>query len=122
MEIQGYDLFLDGWLGDAAEEMTQDQRAEFGRLVRAYTQTQEGRGGEPADWAEQDNQAWIAAYEHAVGELNVSARGRAYRSAREAAYAGAVIAVLAGMSEVQAAQEATISRGTLRRALGKVRN
>lgn len=110
---------IDGWLGTAAERMTEDERAEFGRLVRAYRASQEGRTGDDADYADQDAAAWHAAFLHAVGELDLAARGRAYRHARDAAYAGAVIAVLAGMSEVQAAQEATISRGTLRRALGK---
>lgn len=119
MEIQGYDLFLTGWLGVAAEEMTDEQRAEFGRLVRAYTATQDGREGEDADYAEEDNAAWVAAYEQAVGELDVAGRGRAYREAQRAAYAGAVIAALAGTSEVQAARDATIQRRTLRRLLRK---
>lgn len=117
MNVQEYEL--DGWLNEAAGEMTEEQRAEFGRLVRAYDATQAGRGGERADWFEQDSAAVLAAFEQAVGELDVTARGRAYREARTAAYAGAVIAVLAGKSEVQAAQEATISRNTLRKTLRK---
>lgn len=119
MEIQGYDLFLTGWLGVAAEEMTDEQRAEFGRLVRAYTATQAGREGEDADYAEEDNAAWVAAYEQAVGELDVAAHGRAYREAQRAAHASAVIAALAGTSEVRAARDATISRNTLRQLLRK---
>jgi hypothetical protein len=121
-EIQ--DHGLDAWLGSAREDMTEEQRAEFGRLVRAYTQTQAGREGEPADWADrptdQDRAAWVAAYEQATGVLDVAARGRAYREAKTAAYAGAMIASLAGqISERQAAREATITQRTLRQLLRK---
>lgn len=111
---------LTAWLGPVAEHMTEDQRAEFGRLVRAYTQTQAGREGEPADFAEEDNAAWTAAYQQAIGNLDVAARGRAYREAKQAAYAAAVIAALAGeISERQAAREATITQRTLRQLLRK---
>lgn len=111
---------LDSWLFLARSEMSDEQRAEFGRLVRAYAQTQEGRGGEAADWFEQDNAAWVAAFEQAIGELDVAARGEAYRAAKAAAYAGAMIAALAGqISERQAAREATITQRTLRQLLRK---
>lgn len=110
-----------GWLSVAvAEELDEAQRAEFLRLVAAYDATQAGRRfGDAADYASQDRAAWAAAFEYVTGGLDVIARGRAYREAQDAAYAGAVIAALAGVSEVQAAKDATITRVTLRRLLGK---
>lgn len=117
MNVQGYEL--DGWLGDVAEEMTDEQRTEFGRLVAAYDATQEGRDGERADWFEQDSAVIVAAFEQAVGELDLPARGRAYREAQHAAHAGAIVAALAGTSEVRASRDATIQRRTLRRLLRK---
>lgn len=110
---------ISGWLGVALQELDENQRAEFSRLLVAYEATQEGRTGEPADHADQDDAARRAIFEQVTGELDVAARGRAYRKARADAYAGAVIATLAGMSEVQAAREATLPRLTLRKALGK---
>jgi hypothetical protein len=107
------------WLGPAAAELDEDQRDEFARLVRAYAETTTGRQGEPADYADEDTAAWIAALEQVEGTLDVAARGRAYRGAKDQAYAGAIIAALAGVSEVQAARDATITRRTLRQLLGK---
>jgi len=118
-EVQGYDLFLDAWLGDALQDMNEAQRAEFGRLVRAYTATQTGREGEDAKYHEEDNAAWVAAYQQAMGLLDVAARGRAYRHAQTAANIGAMISALAGTSEVQASRDATITRTKLRQLLGK---
>lgn len=113
------DHVISAWLGPALTDLTADQVAEFTRLVRAYEQTTTARTGEPADYAEEDSAAWVAALEHVEGALDVAARGRAYRTAQDNAYAGAVIAALAGVSEVQAAADATITRATLRKALGK---
>jgi len=105
------------WLRDA--DLTTSQRAEFAQLVRAYDALHPERQGSAADWADEDTAAWVAALEQVQGHLDVARRGRAYRDAREAAYAGAVVAVLGGMSEVQAAEQAGIARMTLRKALGK---
>lgn len=117
MEIQEHGL--DVWLS-ARRPITDEQRAEFGRLVRAYHATQEGREGEPADFAEQDHAAQVAAYEQATGELDVAGRGAAYRQAKTRAYAGAMIASLAGqISEREAARQATITQRTLRQLLRK---
>jgi hypothetical protein len=110
---------IDAWLGPALEELSEEQREEFGRLVRAHQETQNGREGEDADYAEEDTAAWNAALEHVTGVFDLAARGIAYRDAQDAAYAGAVIATLAGMSEVQAARDATITRRTLRQLLRK---
>lgn len=109
---------IDAWLGDETG-LTAEQREEFGRLVRAYDAAQVGREGERAD-TDEDTAAWYAALDQATGTLDVAARGQAYRDARDAAYAGAVIAVLAGMPEAEAARRATLPRGTLRKALGKL--
>lgn len=110
---------LDAWLDGALDHLTEEQRAEFGCLVRAYTATQAGRGGEDADYAEEDNAAWTAALMQACGQNDVAARGRAYREAQRTLYASAMIASLAGGSEVQVARDATISRNTLRQLLRK---
>lgn len=109
---------IDAWLGNEAG-LTPEQRDEFARLVRAYDAIQTGREGERADYADEDAAAWMAALDQATGTLDVEARGRAYRTARDDAYAGAVIAVLGGMPEAEAARQATLPRGTLRKALGK---
>lgn len=110
---------IDGWLGTARTELTDDQYTEFSRLVRAYHDTQANRPGEREDYAEQDEAAWGAAFEQVEGMLDVAQAGAEYRGAQTRAYAAAVIATLAGMSEVEAAQAARISRPTLRKALGK---
>lgn len=116
-EIQDHEI--DGWLGTARDELTAEQRTEFARIVRAYHATTTGRPGEREDYAEQDEAAMRAALEQVEGTLDVAQLGREYRGAQTRAYAGAMIATLAGMSEVEAAQAATISRATLRKALGK---
>jgi hypothetical protein len=111
---------IDAWLGDARGDLTDEQWETFASLVRDYErQIAQGREGEAADFWEEDSAAWVAALEQVEGRLDVAARGRAYRDAKDAAYAGAIIATLAGMSEVQAADDATITRATLRKALGK---
>jgi len=111
---------IDAWLGTEAG-LSPEQRDEFARLVRAYDAMQAGRDGERADYADEDNAAWMAALDQATGTLDIEARGRAYRAAQDEAYAGAVIAVLAGVPEAEAARQATLPRGTLRKALGKDR-
>lgn len=113
------DYQIDAWLGGVATELDAEQRAEFGRIVRAYEAIQASRREETAVRSEQDDAAWTAAFEHVIGTLDVGSRGRAYRNAQHAAYAGAVIAVLTGMSELEAARRSTIPRMTLRKALGK---
>lgn len=111
---------IDAWLGGpGVNDLTPAQQEEFARLVRAYHATTLDRVGEAADYAEEDEAAWIAALEHVTTGLDVAEAGRAYRSAQTRAYAAAVVAVLAGTSEVEAARAATISRATLRKALGK---
>ena len=109
---------IDAWLGD--EQISPEQRDEFARLVRAYDATQTGRPDERDDYADEVAAAWMAALDQATGMLDVEARGQAYRDARDDAYASAVIAVLAGMPEAEAARQATLPRGTLRKALGKL--
>lgn len=116
-QIEDYEI--DGWLGTARPGLTDAQRAEFSRLVRAYYATQTGRPGEREDYTAQDEAARSAALEQVEGVLDVAQAGAEYRAAQTRAYAAAVIATLAGMSEVEAAQAARISRPTLRKALGK---
>lgn len=113
------DRQIDARLGDAGNELSELQREEFRRLVRAYEAIQVARRRDPPDRTEDDAAAWTAAYEHVTGTLDVAARGRAYRDSQRAAYAGAVIATLAGMSELEASRQSTIPRMTLRKALGK---
>jgi hypothetical protein len=110
---------IDARLGAAAYRLSAEQREEFRRLVRAYEAIQVARRRDPADRTEDDAAAWTAAFEHVTGTLDVEARGRAYRDSQRAAYAGAVIAAVAGMSELEASRRSTIPRMTLRKALGK---
>jgi DNA-binding phage protein len=110
---------IDSWLGDVVNELDADQLDEFQRLVRAYHETQDGRPGEPADYFDEDEAAWRAALEQVEGTLDVEQAGREYHGAKRRAYAAAIIATLAGMSEVEAARAAGISRPTLRKALRK---
>lgn len=113
------DYGIDAWLGPAREGLSDDQREEFARIVRAYEEAIKARPGERADYQDEDDAVWIAALEQAQGVLDVPARGRAYRTAKTEAYAGAIAAHLAGAREVDAAADATISRATLRKALWK---
>jgi len=110
---------ITAWLGDA--ELTDEQREQFTTLVNTYaTEVQAKRPQhEPGDYADDDQAAWIAAYEIATGTFNLHARGRAMIQAKTDAYQGAIMAALSGTSEVQAAQDAAINRMTLRKLLGK---
>lgn len=116
-EIQDHEI--DGWLGHVIDDLDAEQLDEFRRLIRAYHATKAGRPGEREDYFDEDEAARAAALDQVQGVLDVAQAGREYRGARTRAYAAAVIATLSGMSEVEAAQAATISRATLRKALGK---
>lgn len=59
-----FDHELDEWLGPVS--LPPEQRAEFGRLVREYDATQHETDREYVDCSEQDEAAWIAAYEQAT--------------------------------------------------------
>lgn len=115
---------IDAWLGPV--ELTEEQRDEFTRLVRAHDadvvakrRQRVGEDYDAQDYREEDTAAWVAALEIAEGTFDLAARGSAYVAARDAAYQGAVMATLAGISEVEAARSAAISRPTLRKALEK---
>lgn len=112
---------VDAWLSSAGADLTDDQRAEFARIVRAWDALHADRDGEAADYADQDDAAYMAALERVLGVLDLDRRGRAFRDAKRDAYAGAAIAVIGGMREVDAAAASTLGRMTVRKALGKVR-
>lgn len=114
------------WLGDARAEMSDDQLAEFVRLVQKYEDEiaarRPGYGTEDyfeVDFFDEDNAAWVAAYEIATDQFDLPRRGRDFRDAREALYQGAIVATLSGVSENAAAAAAGLNRITLRKALGK---
>lgn len=124
--MSSHDHDLTAWLGDAADEMTPEQRATFDQLAQRYdlevVARRPGHGTDAyhaADYADEDSAALVAAYEHAVGTFDLTARGKALREARDSAQQGGLIAILAGTSEAAAARESGISRPTLRKALGK---
>lgn len=117
---------ITAWLGDAADDLTDEQITEFTSLVRAYHDTvvtQRPNYGtddyHSADYADDDTAAWIAALEHVTGTLDLAARGRAFIQARTDARQAAIIAALAGEKEAVAARQAAVSRPWLREQLGK---
>ncbi|QIK63822.1 hypothetical protein G7068_11950 [Leucobacter viscericola] len=114
------------WLGPAADEMTESQIERFTELVNLYDVKVRLRRPDygtatyyEADYEDDNDAALTAALEIAIGTFNLGARGQSLIQARIDAYQGAVVAHLAGESEVQAAQDARISRLTLRKQLGK---
>ncbi|WP_125776138.1 hypothetical protein [Antribacter gilvus] len=111
---------IEAWLASTGAEFTVGQREQFAQLVNAYELTAAGRGEVgPGDRAGAAAATWVCAYEVVRGELDLNARGRTYRAARDAAYVGAVIAVLAGMPQAEAALRSTVSSATLHEALGR---
>jgi hypothetical protein len=62
--IQDYEI--NAWLGPAADDLTPEQRAEFCRLVRAHDDSQRDRDHEFFDYSDDDDAAWVAAYEQAT--------------------------------------------------------
>src|SRR5690606_2839162 len=98
------------WLGDAADDMTDEQIVEFHRawdeIFELFT-----------DDEDEQNELLTSAHiaiTHGI-DLEPARRGR------EALRWLAVEAVQRGMSEVEAAQRAGVDRSTVRRWLGKVK-
>lgn len=117
---------LTAWLGDAADDLTPEQRTHLEALIDAYQRTIiERRPGygtddyDERDYFDETEAAWIAALDRVRDEFDLAARGRTYLSARTHAQQGAIIAVLDGVSEAEAARDAVVSRPTLRKMLGK---
>lgn len=112
---------IDAWLGTDRADLTDDQYDDFVSLVQQYAELRYNISGGQIDDddAAENRAAWIAAYELATGTFDLEARGRNYRAAQDAAYMGAVMATLSGVSQIDAARRATISRSTLRTRLGQ---
>lgn len=112
---------LDAWLGDARDQMTDEQVETFARIVRDI----EDRWPDPDD-VEEATAAMSGALMLILGDdtlAGVGARfGEAYRARRRAAaqLTGAVLASEAlGATEAEIVREARINRVTARRMLGK---
>ncbi|WP_125776184.1 hypothetical protein [Antribacter gilvus] len=98
------DRAINAWLTSTGVDLTAAQRERFADGVNAYELTASGRGeAGPGRCDGATAAAWVSAFEVVRGEMDLNARGRAYRAAQDAAHVGAVIAVLAGMSEAEAA-------------------
>lgn len=109
------------WLGPAADEMTDDQRARFER------EADEILAGIPeGDLFDEREAALSAVVQYVLGDMTIDDAGRqrvstqrAARLALVAAQQHARLAVLDGMPETEAARRAGIDRMTVRKALGK---
>lgn len=113
---------LTAWLGDYADELTDDQRDRLEREAERINT----RWPDPDDQFSRDA-ALSAAHQLIVGETSLRevreqlvATRMAEIAASAAAQQVAAMAVDDGMSEVQAADQAGIDRMTLRRMLGKL--
>ena len=114
------------WLGDAAGGLTPEQLDHFTTLVNRYDTEIVARRHdygtddyEPADYQEETDAAWVAALEIAEGGIDLALLGSRYDDARTRAQQAAIMAVLDGTSENEAATLTRYSRPTLRKALGK---
>lgn len=110
------------WLGPAADELSDEQRERF--EIEATEAI--ARIGDDPDLQEERDAALSAIVQYLLGETDIDAAGehraetqRAARLASIAAQQVARLAVLDGMSEVEAARRAQLDRMTVRRALGK---
>lgn len=111
------DQQIDEWL--EGHELDTDQRERFVRLFAAYEEAVSERPGPRADYIDDDLAAVTAVIEIVTGRFDLEERGRQYLVAKRAAYIGAMLASLDGMSEVRASSLAAITRPKLRKALGK---
>ena len=112
----------DAWLGPAADDMTPQQRKRFEVEAQAAI---ERIGDDPDDQDDRDA-ALSAIVQYLLGDTTLDQAGaereRTQAAARAASIAAQTMARLAvqdGVSEVQAARRAGLTRMTVRRALGK---
>lgn len=110
------------WLGPAAEELTDEQRTRF----EAEAAETIARIGDDPDLQAEHDAALSALAQYLLGETTIDEVGHVrQRSADAARYAllaakqVARLAVLDGMSEVEAARRAGLDRMTVRKLLGK---
>ena len=110
--IQDYEITA--WLGIAANDLTQEQRAEFDATIRAWDR--EHPNADP----EESAAAWIAALDVAMGSLDLESLAADDRKAQAAALEAraklrqGVLAALAGMTEMEICRRTGITRPTIR--------
>lgn len=112
---------LEAWLGPAMTDLTTEQVERLHREAEAIA----ARYPDPDD-ADAREAALIAATQYLLGELSVEEAARQLREARAVVTRASVVAQQIatmlhadGLSEVDAARAAGITRRTLRIALGK---
>jgi hypothetical protein len=103
---------VEDWLGQALEEMTEEQVDQMASAVRQWEAL-------PTFDASDSDAVLTGMLQHLLGELDLPAMGRAYRDARTAVEAATLGAVLAGKPEAEAARESTLDRMIVRRMVGK---
>lgn len=107
---------IDAWLGDAADQLTDDQKTELARIAADLADRYEDSGDAQAA-------AFNAAAAYMLGDTNTDTAARTYRNAqqvRDEALAAAIqVATMSGLPETAAAEKIGINRRTIRRHLGK---
>ncbi|WP_436700992.1 hypothetical protein [Nocardioides sp. BYT-33-1] len=110
------------WLGPAAEEMTDEQRALFETEADAATE----RIGDDPDLAHEREAAWSLIVQYLLGDTTLDEVGDKWRTARDA-YAEALrdvktvarVAASSGVPEAEVARRAGLDRMQVRKLLGK---
>lgn len=110
------------WLGPAAEEMTDEQRALFEAEAEAATE----RIGDHPDLAHEREAAWSLIMQYLLGETTLDEVGEKWRTARDA-YAEALrdvktvarVAASSRVPEAEVARRAGLDRMQVRKLLGK---
>ena len=116
--IQRYEV--EAWLGPALDDMTAEQVDAFARMVEAIGDRYPG-----ADEADVRELASSGALQVMLGASTLDELGRALAGARRvereamAMLTGAIIAASASQSESEVARRASVTRMTVRKALGK---
>lgn len=116
------DTDLTAWLGPAADDLTDEQRAAFDDAARAYFALPLHTERDPADDlanSAEDDDALSAILQDILGEGSLMEATRVLWAAQHA-HTGWIRAMAArGMSEVQIAEQSGITRVTVRKRLGK---
>lgn len=111
-----------GWLAHAADDLNPIQRATFEGFADTYYAQPHIAKRDPEDYlanTAEDDAALTAILQHLLGEGSLMTAAREYRQAEAALYGWIRAMDAVGMSEVQIAEQSSLSRPTVRKRLGK---
>lgn len=110
------------WLGPAAEEMTEEQRARFEAEAEVATE----RIGDDPDLAHERETAWSTIVQYILGDITLDEAGAARRAARIeerrtllVSQALARLAAQDGVPEAETGRRLSLDRMAVRKLLGK---